>query len=103
MLSNVRGESYEERLKDAGLTTLKERRERGDVIEAFKTLNGINNVDKKEWFEIQEIDDIRPSTRSNTLVVGGGVEERKNNVVLHERISRIDFVPPEHGLKTWTW
>ena len=44
-LSNVRGTTYEEKLKDAGLTTLKERRERGNLIEAFKTIQGINNVD----------------------------------------------------------
>ena len=50
MLSNVRGNTYEDRLKDAGLTTLKERRARGDAIEAFKMLNGINNVDKRDWF-----------------------------------------------------
>ena len=85
MLSNVRGDTYEDRLKDAGLTTLKERRERGDVIEAFKTLNGMNNVDKRDWFEIQEIGSTRPSTRSNTVVATDGVEEKKAAVVLHER------------------
>ena len=85
MLSNVRGKTYEERIKDAGLTTLRERRERGDVIEAFKTLNGINNVEKTDWFEIQEPESNRPSTRSNTLVVENGEEERRVHVVLHER------------------
>ena len=39
-LSNFRGTTYEEKLKDAGLTTLKERCKRGDMIEAFKTLSG---------------------------------------------------------------
>ena len=33
--------SYEERLKKLGLTTLQERRVRGDMILVFKTLNGI--------------------------------------------------------------
>ena len=31
----------------AGLTTLVERRERGDAIETFKTLNGFNKVQKE--------------------------------------------------------
>ena len=44
MLSDVRGGSYEEKLRDAGLTTLAERRKREDAIEVFKTLNGINRM-----------------------------------------------------------
>ena len=84
MLSNVRGESYEEKLLDAGLTTLKERRKRGD-LEAFKTLNGLNGVIKADWFEIDESNSTRPSTRSNTDVTESGGGERKTNVLLHER------------------
>ena len=45
MLSNVKGETYEDKLKDAGLTILKERRESGDVIQTFKVLKGFNKVD----------------------------------------------------------
>ena len=83
-LSNVRGVTYEEKLKDAGLTTLKERRKRGDLIEAFKTLNGLNNVEKSEWFSIAEPEEARPSTRSNTNV-DGEVELKRPCVLLKER------------------
>ena len=38
LLLDVKGDSYEEKLRDAGLTTLAERRKRGDLIETFKTL-----------------------------------------------------------------
>ena len=84
MLSNVRGSTYEERLKDAGLTSLRDRRERGDLIEAFKTLNGINNVDKSSWFRFDEQDAARASTRSNTNVENGRNEHR-SNVLIRER------------------
>ena len=50
MLSNVKGKNYEERLKETGLTTLRERRLRGDMIETFKTLKGFNKVEKERWF-----------------------------------------------------
>ena len=83
-LSNFRGTSYEEKLEDAGLTTLKERRLRGDLIEAFKTLKGLNNVDKTAWFTIAESEALRPSTRLNTNVEGGR-EENRPYVLSRER------------------
>ena len=38
--------AYEEKLKRAGLASLKERRKQGDLIETYKTLKGLNRVDK---------------------------------------------------------
>ena len=46
LISDKRGSSYEERLMSIGLTSLSERRSRGDVIETFKTMNGFNRVNK---------------------------------------------------------
>ena len=62
MLSDVHGSSYEEKLKKVGLTTLTERRERGDAIETFKTLKGFNKVEKEKWFKLEE-EDSRPTRR----------------------------------------
>ena len=67
MLSDVRGESYAEKLKDIGMTTLKDHRSLGDVIETYKTLSGLNNVEWDRWFQIQEVS-ARP-TRTNTEIV----------------------------------
>ena len=82
LLSNVRGNSYEEKLRDAGLTTLKERRRRGDAIETFKTINGFNKVEKDTWFNFVE-EDARP-TRANTNVTEAG-EVRKRDVLKLEK------------------
>ena len=44
MMCNVKGNTYEEKVKDAGHVFLKERRIRGDMIEVFKVMKVINNV-----------------------------------------------------------
>ena len=36
--------TYEERLRKIGLTTLKDRRIRGDLIENYKSINGLNDI-----------------------------------------------------------
>lgn len=48
-ISGLQG-SYENKLKAVGLTTLEERRKRGDCIETFKILNGFTKVDSSTWF-----------------------------------------------------
>ena len=49
-MSDVRG-SYPERLQQLELTTLEERRLRGDAIELFKYLRGFLDVDKETLFK----------------------------------------------------
>ena len=64
--------------------SLKDRRERGDLIEAFKTLSGFNNVNKADWFEIPEPDQTRQNTRSTTSIGDDGHKSNRT-IVLRER------------------
>ena len=52
MIDECKSLSYEDRLKITGLTTLEDRRTRGDMIEVFKILKGINKVDSSSWFQL---------------------------------------------------
>lgn len=53
--------SYELRLERLGLTTLEERRSRGDMIEVFKILNHYENIDAGQFFKVA-------TTTTNTQV-----------------------------------
>ena len=50
----LRNLSYEERCKKLGITSLEERRKRGDMIETFKILKGIENIDPNTFFQRNE-------------------------------------------------
>ena len=46
------GLSYEDRLRALGLTTLEDRRLRGDLIEVYKMTHGLNNIDYTQFFTL---------------------------------------------------
>ena len=52
-IQKLRNISYEMRLKECGLTSLEIRRLR-DLIEAFKILNGYENIEKNTFFSVME-------------------------------------------------
>ena len=50
MINECKLLSYNDRLVKTGLATLEDRRTRGDMIEVFKIINGIDNLDVKNFF-----------------------------------------------------
>ena len=87
MVSDVRGNTYEEKLKDAGLTTLKERRERGDAIQTFKVLKGFSKVEREKWFQTVP-DDARPTRTTATVNEKGEVKKKGIGVSGRESATR---------------
>jgi ribonucleases P/MRP protein subunit RPP40 len=47
--------SYEQRLRKLKLTTLEARRNRGDLIQTFKLLNHIDDIDYQQFFELDHM------------------------------------------------
>ena len=87
LISNKKGSTYEERLESIGISTLSDRRKRGDVIETFRTLNGFNRVDKDNWFHFRDPATTR-ATRSTVSISDEG-EEQRQNVLFRENV-RLD-------------
>ena len=52
MISGFHKLSYEQRLQRLGLIKLEKRRTRGDLIQVYKLMTGIDNMDYKQFFEI---------------------------------------------------
>ena len=52
MVSGLTGSSYSEKLIELNLQSLESRRLRYDLIETYKIIHGVNNVDKCTWFSM---------------------------------------------------
>ena len=62
LIPSIANLTYEERLRRLNLTTLEDRRRRGDMIEVFKILKGLDRI-QDNFLELDE----NPRTRGNTL------------------------------------
>ena len=52
MVAGLKGRTYQDKLREVGLTSLEERRERGDMIQTFRIIQGIDNVEVGTWFSM---------------------------------------------------
>jgi hypothetical protein len=50
MVSGLAGHSYEDRLAELGMVTLKERRHQQDMLQTYKILKGVDAVETSTWF-----------------------------------------------------
>ena len=86
--------TYESRLKALGLTTLEERRTRGDMIETYKILKGYDQINtKKSFFELDQ----KKSTRGHHLkLVKPRHKTHKRNQFFSARVVDLWNSLPEH-------
>ena len=69
MIPELRYLSYEERLKECGLTTLETRRLREDQVDVFKILNVYKNIDINVVFSLKKVNIIRRHEESLVTLV----------------------------------
>ncbi|MPC69702.1 hypothetical protein E2C01_063933 [Portunus trituberculatus] len=56
MVLELQYEERMKRMKEMGLPTLQDRRERGDLITMYKIINGIEKIDKEDLVLVTEED-----------------------------------------------
>ena len=71
--------SYEEKLAEVGLTTLSDRRQRGDMLQTFKIMHGIDDVDAGTWFT--KVNECHSRTRQAVTVMEDGSVAGSLNLV----------------------
>ena len=59
LVHGMRHMNAHERRRHLGLMTLVQRRERGDLIEVYKILNGHTRIDPALFWEVREIETVR--------------------------------------------
>ena len=67
MVSGLHGKTYEDKLREVGLTTLKERRIRGDMLLTWRARSGNLHLDPDQWFTPSD-DHYQIRTRHSPLI-----------------------------------
>ncbi|MGH0142807.1 UNVERIFIED_CONTAM: hypothetical protein FKN15_016770 [Acipenser sinensis] len=81
----VKDMSYADRLKELNLFSLELRRLRSDLIQTFKILKGIDNVDPGDFFDLKK----ETSTKGHKWRLDKGAFRTENRRHLTQRIVRV--------------
>ena len=81
--------TYEERLRAMDIPTLEQRRERGDLIQVYKLVNGMDEVDNNELILKEEIDNRHTRSHSKKLRKGRCLRD----------VKKYSF--PQRCIETW--
>ena len=102
LVPGLRNKSYEERLKILGLTTLEERRVRGDMIETYKILTGKEDVNPNIFFQLAQVRGDPDSVHSLKLFKKRYNLDKRGFVFSHRVVEKWNSLSPEEveALKT---
>ena len=67
-VSGLEGSTYEERLTELGMDTLEQRRRDQDMVQTFKIIKGLDDVETGTWFRL-----IPEDRERRTRAVEGGL------------------------------
>ena len=68
MISGLRGNSYNEKLRELEMQSLETRRRRFDLIQVYKIMNNLVNVNSSQWFQKVSDTNIRNTRQTADLL-----------------------------------
>ena len=80
LVPELKNLSYEKRLSALGLTTLEERRTRGDMIETYKLITNKEDINPNKFFQMSSERGDPDLARGHKIFVKGGSSERRKHV-----------------------
>ena len=80
--------TYAEKLKQIGLTTLEDRRTRGDMIETFKIINNYNDVNPAVWFSHPDSNSTHPTRQTGFINDEGSLQP---NLYIKTPVARLNL------------
>ena len=96
MISGLRGQSYQDKLSELDLMSLEDRRIRGDLIQTWKILHGVDNVHECTWFtrlSSMAVKDTRASSSPYTLVQNQANSEQRRNMFSYKVVRSWNSLP----------
>ena len=70
MVSNLRGRSYEDRMAEVGMTSLLDKRVRGEMIATHRIMTGKDKADPRTFFDMAEDKTCGRSAQHQGTVLG---------------------------------
>ena len=68
IVSGLRSNTYEGKLRELGMVSLEHRRTQSDMIQVYKIVYGIDNLDHSKWFTLAEVSDNGRAARQNSCL-----------------------------------
>ena len=99
MVAGLKGRTYQDKLREVGLTFLEDRREYGDMIWTFRIIQGIDHVEAGTWFSManergrEGAVNTRISKDTTRLVEGNSNYEIRRNFFSQRVPSRWNSLP----------
>jgi len=97
-ITGLKGVTYEDKLKELGILSLVDRRSRADIIQVFKILKGIDDVDSSTWFTLvgQEPQRVtRNTSYHGNLVATRSKSDIRLNFFTNRVVSRWNGLPTD--------
>ena len=98
LVVGLKGRTYEEKLAELGITSLLERRKKMDLIQTFKIINGLDNVNSTTWFTLVGPNNVRQTRNSNCEKNIVGLNSRtdiRKNFFANRVVTSWNRLPPD--------